>query len=433
MQIQGRPAVPRPRDVGLLQIFWPILLISSSAVFVGAMLVATDGLAGFYVDNYIDLVFDTPGFDYRLGVDGTESGNAVFGVYVQLRLLASAALLCVVVTGVVLRVLEACNPEAGVQSSRMVSAMISKPLALIILLLVFPAVWDMTTGIVDGASLWIVNPMYSWDDKRPCPAEWYDRPHLIIDRYNDSKYTRGYITYTDPGLYDPAPHMRQAEDVCRPDLRTNYLISQAVRGTEYDRYRTDDLFMHILVTDFGSEMLTNSFFAVAKAVVAINVIIMTMISLILTDVIAGVVIATLPVFASLTMVPRFSKISAIFLNAVPGLVMIPVLSAVLTVVGSSFVAGIPVHVAGDADLGLLYTWMAAVGVLLLISMTPVMVVFFIGSLTGQVSGIIPQAVMTVTFVTGMASGIRANISRTGTAGHGKNNGGDGGGVGIRSP
>ena len=395
----------RAKDAGLLPILGAVMAIGALGAFVGALLLVTDALAGFYLENYVDLAIDTPGFDYAMG-NGTESGNATFDVYSQMRLMATVALLCLIFVGVAVRVLEARNPESDIRSSRVISRMVARPLGLIILFLVFPMAWDLGTETISDVSTWIINPLYSFDEDRPCPAEWYSEKYLIVDEYNDSRYVDGNIKYGDGGrrfahlITDN--DVRNAEIVCRPDVRTNYLISQAIRGTSYEAYMPDDPFLFIFesISNFATEQFTNTFFLVAKAIVAAQLIITTMMALIMVDVFTGVVIAAMPLLAAIGMIPRFAKISDKFLETLPGLAFIPLLSAVVTVVGSSFVAGVPDQ---DTEGGVFYSWMAAVGVLFLIGMLPVMVVGLIGSIIQQATGVVRQGIAAGSFVAGVAS------------------------------
>ena len=60
------------------------------------MLIVTGFLADFYTENYLDVAVTTPGFDYEMK-DGIETGNATFGVYQQMRLMALVVLICVII------------------------------------------------------------------------------------------------------------------------------------------------------------------------------------------------------------------------------------------------------------------------------------------------------------------------------------------------
>ena len=390
----------RGRKAGILPLVLPILAIIAIPVFAGAMLITTIFLAGFYTENYLDLAVTTPGFDYEM-VDGVETGNATFDVYKQMRLMALIILMCVVITGVVLRVLETGYSESDIMSSSIVSTTVTKPIMLIILFFAFPMMWDVGTDLAENTALWIVNPIYSFDPDRPCPDAWYEDERIIIDTHNNSSYTRGGKVFYG---------IERAENVCKPELRSNYLISQAVRNTEYEEYRPPDAlsFMFRLITNFVIGNLVNMFFTIAKGVVAVNLVMSTILAMIMTDVVAGVAIAAMPLFAIMSMVPKYTKIAEQFLSALPALLILPILIAITIVVGSSFVANVNqqdvnfIQDPGVINIGRFYTWVSAIGVLFLASMLPVMIIGLIGKVVGEATNIIQQSTQAASFMTSMA-------------------------------
>ena len=231
----------RGRKAGIVPFVLPLLAMMAVPIFAGTMLIVTGFLADFYTENYFDLAVTTPGFDYKIK-DGVETGNATFGVYQQMRFMALMVLICIVIVGVVLRVFETGYSESDIMSSSIVSTTVTKPVMLIILFFAFPMMWDVGTDLAENTSIWIVNPTYSFDPDRPCPDEWYEDERIIIDTYNDSNYTRGGKVFYG---------IEKAEDVCRPELRSNYLINQAVRTTEYREYKPPDPLSYIFSHNNG--------------------------------------------------------------------------------------------------------------------------------------------------------------------------------------
>ena len=418
----------RGRKAGVVPIVLTILTIIAIPVFAGAMLITTMFLAGFYTENYLDLAVTTPGFDYEMK-DGIETGNATFGVYQQMRLLALIILICVIITGVVLRVLETGYSESDIMSSSIVSTTVTKPIMLIILFFAFPMMWDVGTDLAENTALWIVNPTYSFDPDRPCPDAWYEDTQIIIDTHNNSSYTvGGKVTHG----------IEKAEDVCKPELRSNYLINQAVRNTSYEEYRPPDplSFIFRIVTQFAIGNLINMFFMIAKGVVAVNLVMSTILAMIMTDVVAGVAIAAMPIFAILSMIPKYTKIAEQFLSVLPSLLLLPILIALTIVVGSSFVANVNqqdlnlIQDPGVLNMGIFYTWVSAIGVLFLASMLPVMIIGLIGKVVGEATNIIQQSSQAASFMASMA--VKAPIPGAGGSlssivGGGGSGGGDGGG------
>ena len=400
---------PRGRKAGILPFLMPILTIIAIPVFAGTMLIVTGFLADFYTENYLDVAVTTPGFDYEMK-DGIETGNATFGVYQQMRLMALVVLICVIIAGVVLRVLETGYSESDIMSSSIVSTTVTKPVMLIILFFVFPMMWDVGADLTEDVALWIVNPIYSFDPDRPCPDEWYEEPQTIIDTHNNSNYTRGGKVFYD---------IEKAEDVCKPELRSNYLISQAVQSTTYEEYRPPDPLSYIfrIIMDYATGLVIDMFFIIAKGVVAVNLVMSTMLAMIMTDVVAGVAIAAMPLFAIISMIPKYTKIAEQFLSVLPALLILPILIAITIVVGSSFVANVNqqdinfIQEPGVLDIGRFYTWVSAIGVLFLASMLPVMIIGLIGKVVGEATKIVQQATQAASLVTSM--GIKAPIPGAG--------------------
>ena len=427
----------RSRKAGILPFLLPILTIIAIPVFAGTMLVMTGFLAGFYTENYLDLAVTTPGFDYEI-IDGVETGNATFEVYKQMRFMALVVLICVVIVGVVLRVLETGYSESDIMSSSIVSATVTKPVMLIILFFVFPMMWDIGTDLAESVALWIINPIYSFDPDRPCPDEWYEEPQIIIDTHNNSNYTRGGKVFYD---------IEKAEDVCKPTLRSNYLIRQAVQSTTYEEYRPVDplSFIFRVIMDYAVGYIIDMFFIIAKGVVAVNLVMSTILAMIMTDVVAGVAIAAMPLFAIISMIPKYTKIAEQFLSVLPSLLILPILISIVIVVGSSFVSNVNqqdinfIEEPGVIDIGRFYTWVSAIGVLFLASMLPVMIIGLIGTVVGEATKIVQQASQAASFMTSMAvkapipgaggslSSIVGGKLGMGGGGDGDGGGGDGGG------
>ena len=143
----------------------------------------------------------------------------------------------------------------------------------------------------------------------------------------------------------------------------------------------------------------------------------TMLAMIMTDVVAGVAIAAMPLFAIISMIPKYTKIAEQFLSVLPALLILPILIAITIVVGSSFVANVNqqdinfIQEPGVLDIGRFYTWVSAIGVLFLASMLPVMIIGLIGKVVGEATKIVQQASQAASLVTSM--GIKAPIPGAG--------------------
>ena len=52
----------------------------------------------------------------------------------------------------------------------------------------FPPLWDAGADVMETTALWVLNPLYSFDDANPCPADWTEE--RIIEEYNKSDYKK---------------------------------------------------------------------------------------------------------------------------------------------------------------------------------------------------------------------------------------------------
>ena len=368
--------VERHRDAGVLPLLVPLMAASSVFVMGGAVYMASGVLAGVYSEGLLELATGTPKFDY--GIGGGESGNATFGVYAQMRLLSAAGLGCAVVLGAAARVLGGFDARA---SGRAASAMAARPLAVLVLLAAFPAAWDAASDMSEYASLWILNPSYTFESDAPCPPEWY-RTGSVLEEYDSSPYATG----------SHAGDAEIAGDVCRPGLRVDYLVSQAVVHTEYAP--GDALDLAAGVASGAEGLAADALFLMARAVAASVLVLGTMTALVITDVFAGVAIASLPLFAALSMVPRFSAVSGRFLESLPAILLLPVVTSGVIVAGSSFVAGASEGggTVPEAAPGVTYAWAAAVGTLYLVAILPVATVALVSGVVRHAAGAVREAV-----------------------------------------
>ena len=86
----------------------------------------------------------------------------------------------------IVRVLE--NESIGIVQRGMSNQIISNSLIFIVFLLAFPPLWDLGAEVMEDLATWILNPLYTFDEDRPCPDAWYEEEGRIIEEYNKSEY-----------------------------------------------------------------------------------------------------------------------------------------------------------------------------------------------------------------------------------------------------
>lgn len=349
------------------------------------VIIAVGGaLIQVWEDTFLEAVLTIPDFGIGPGLSGP--GNHMLEVYHQIGLMAFSVLAASMAAGIAFRV-------AGRHGAA--RRLISRPLMLCLVIVAFPYVWDIADWAVEDVSLWILNPLYSFDPGSPCPAGWGGEvPDDVWDR--NKKYIpqaeRGFVI---DGLF------ADKTAVCRPELRVHYLLQQSLGETEFE-IDVEDPFVLVLkvVEDMGYSLFVNMFMMLAKAVTAINMSMVAFVTYAIVDVLIAVSVCSMPMFAVLSMIPRIRSTADRFLTAIPALLMLPVLTSLSLVAGSSVVAAIPSQIE---DANVLYTWIAAVGVMFFTVGLPVMLVPMVGALTTQASQMVSSSVMAATTAAGFGA------------------------------
>lgn len=334
---------------GLVGVAAMLLFIS---VILAASAVLSDGFAGMLTHLGLGL----PGF----GTAG--SGNALYEIYDQLRWPAVAII--------------ACAASIYAALGRW-SAGIRRAAPLLILLFAFPHMWDYAADVSYVSGAWILNPAYSFDPQRPCPDAW------DADRVRREYMASPYRTGGDPDI------------VCMPELRVAYIVEQAAGTTSI---RTNDNMLELVAGTIPgglSETFVNVFGALAKAFTIINLTLAAAVAGVLLDMYAGLAAAAMPVWILACMVPRLDALSSKFLASMPALLLAPPLASLVVVMGSSALASSQ-H---DPPAGLLGLWVAAVAVLFLASMLPVVMVPVIRGIAQTATGVLASGVSGAASVT----------------------------------
>lgn len=396
-----------------------VMLLGGSIVMMLAVIGLAVNLTGFLDAVYMDLALTLPKFDYTVE-DGAEQGNETFDAFVQMRYVSAGILGSALAYAGVIRVMEI--DEMNLVQRGVSNAIISKSLMFVLFFLVFPAMWDTGAGIMEILAMWILNPAYSFDEEYPCPAEWYSNPDEILSKYNSSPYRTGPEINGSSGAYKP-------DFVCSPQHKIRYVFNQMLGQTEIEQARmryhdqTDTFGMLTQdIQNFASSAFVNIFLGLTKALITINVLAMAFIIGIMADVLIGTIIAALPLFLFLTLIPRTAPVANRFIDALPALFLLPILSATVIVVGAGFVAQIGTECGleygcspeEDASL-LLYVWISSIGVVFLAVSLPVMLVPILGQVSSMATQVVTGATQAAGIVTGMAvsggaSGISQGIS-----------------------
>ena len=454
-----------------------MMLIGAGVLAMFALIGLAISFSAVIDQTFMNLAFTTPDFDYRIGPNG-EEGNATFDVYAIMRTIAMALITVVLIYGGLARVLE--STEIGLVSQGTSNKLFSQSVIFILVIFVFPPAWDGLSDVGDDMSLWIVNPLYTFDDDRPCPDAFYADPNGLWWReFQSSPYIlyaeRNSLVDTSGGGGGRAPpvltdaNVDLMETLCRPELRVNYVFGQMLRNTEVNQLR-DEFGMPTLnateavdtswmdgqsfdIMAGATGTLTNLMLGLTKALVAIQVLILAILFGVMTDMLVHMVIAALPVFLVLSALPYCDRLFSRFLEAVPALLLIPMMSAIIISVGAAAIAEAPTSAAGSPytdpeeweegaggtteaePFDHVYTWITALGVVFFAITLPTIMVPWIGSSLHMAQSVVSSAVQSSSLIagsaaTGMASGaanaraggggigsiIRGGLMGAGTAG-----------------
>lgn len=391
-----------------------MMVIGGLVVFMLAVIGLAINMTGFLDSVYMDLALTLPKFDYSVQ-DGVESGNETFEAFVQMRYVAGGIMGVAIIWAGVARALEGTG--LGMVSPGTSNRIISRSLLFLLLFLAFPPLWDGGAEVMEGAALWVLNPHYTFDPQNPCPREWSDAD--IADAYAASPYRRG------PADAD----MSVARTVCEPQFKIRYVFGQMMGATELQdtkgAYLTPEDPFGALTADvqnFAESVLVNTFLGLTKALVTINVLLMAFIIGIMADLLVGMIIAALPVFLMLTLIPRAESVANRFLDSLPALLLLPLLSAVVISVGAGFVAQIDSCVqecgSGDLAAATIYAWVSSLGVVFFAVSLPVLMVPLLGQVTQVASRTVTGAIQTAGTVAGTGAagaiqGIRSGLHQPG--------------------
>ena len=437
-----------------------MMLIGGGVIMLFAIIGLAISFSAVIDQTFMNLAFTTPDFDYRLGPNG-EEGNATFDVYVIMRTIGAGLIAIVLIYGGLARVFE--SADMGMVNPGTSNRLFSKSVIFILVMFVFPPMWDGLSDVGDDMALWIVNPLYTFDDDRPCPDAFYaDREGLWRSEFMASPYITWAAketaapaatpsTAVSPGggniAIAPGGGDRRTSDMealCRPELRVNYVFGQMLRNTEVNQLR-DEFGMPTLnatetidtawmdgpsfdILSGATGTMTNLMLGLTKALVAIQVLILTILFGVMTDMLVHMVIAALPVFLVLSVLPYCDRLFTRFIEAVPALLLIPMMSAIIVSVGAAAIAEAPTSASGspytdpdewaatagggvaEADaLDHVYTWITALGVVFFAITLPTMMVPWIGSSLHMAQSVVSSAVQSSSLIagsaaTGMASG-----------------------------
>lgn len=334
------------------------IIILGIIVAIIAIVNATLAWSDVLETSFVGLITDMPAFDYDIK-DGVETGNENFELYIMIRSISFYVFLAAMFVAGISFVLEHVNwfpPETAVN-------IISKSVFYLIFFFLFPVLWDFVAVMVEESALWILNPEN--------PDEPTQRVGFVFERLGAIEVPEVSFDAIVAGIGDP-------------------------------------------VGVFEGFFL-NVFLAAFKAIVLIIFIFMVFIIGTIRMVFTAVLIIGLPVILGLSLVPWFYGIPKKLLEALSGLMVAPVIAALVIVAGSAYLVSIDDAAAngeaGSFEKGEIAQWFSALAVMALAVFIPVILVPILGSLVSSLTTITTGGVASGAMLTGMAGmgGIRGGF------------------------
>jgi len=186
--------------------------ILSLTAFTGAMALLISQIA----DNFVPVLTAMPSFEMQI-VNGEETGNSSFLIFSILREFSWVFFFFVFVGVGFLILLK----QTQLITNDVIKKMLVSAVFGMILLMAFPYVWDPISNGVEYFSIALLNPVYSFDRDSPCNVSSNPRSIQLMELNREI------------GEHSVALGMDMPlDDLCRPELRINYLFAKAMFGAD---------------------------------------------------------------------------------------------------------------------------------------------------------------------------------------------------------
>ena len=140
-----------------------------------------------------------------------------------------------------------------------------------------------------------------------------------------------------------------------------------------------------------------------KAIVSIQILILALMLGIMVDMLGSMIAAGLPVFLMLSLIPKVEDIANKMLDALPAILLLPVMSAIIIVVGAGSIVEAGDNSTGDEGfMGTVYTWITSVGVVFFAITLPTIMIPLLSTVSQMATQVVSSAVSTGTMVGGQA-------------------------------
>ena len=416
------PAIIPGADAGILI----ITTILSTLAYVGVMFVLISEIAV----GFVGIITDVPSFEFDI-VNGVETGNFSYLLH---SIFAEIALYFFIFVFLIFAILLLLK-QAELVTSDTLKNMIKSAGIGIIIIMIFPYLWDSISDISEMSALWVLNPLYSFDEDAPCISSKDPRAAQLADWQRTMKQN------SVPPLVQWDP-----KEECLPSLRPDYLFSKAIYGATIDLDFEDEAegdWWNIIdkLTAYTTVIAQGIFGIIFEGVTRATILffLASMSALVgsvrhlLTDVIA----IGLPILLVLRCLPfgGIEKMANTLLSVFVPLLFVPFFSALIITAGSASLLDQEIETvtisSGDTVINIASDrylfWMYSIATLSLAVMTPVMFVPMLGSVSSMMGKMVMTS--TMTGVMGATSAAQGMMQGGAAAFSGLAAGGAAGGIG----
>jgi len=385
-------------DAGILI----VTTIASVLAFSGVMMLLIKEIAA----GFVDIVTSVPNFEFQV-VNGVDSGNFTFLMFSIFRDISFYFFIFVFFLFGILLALK----QAQLVTSETLKNMIKSAFVGIIIIMIFPYIWDPISDVSEMSSVWMLNPLYSFDKDNPCIVSSDPRVAELV-KYQTLMKERSSVGGIVP----------DDSSICDPALRSNYLFAKAIFGASVNiDFKSEggqwwNVFDQInaYATTVAQGIFGVMFEGITKTAMLFFLATMSALVGSMRYLLTDVIVISLPILLALRSIPvlGIDKLAGVLLGVFVPLLFVPFFTALIITAGSTSLLEQEVDVTtveGTEDLNSLLSdrylfWVYAVATLSLAVMTPVMFVPMLSSVSSMVGKMVMTG--TMTGVMGAASAVQ---------------------------
>lgn len=300
-----------PRREGLIA--GPLLIITGIAALLGVAVVSLLFQKELSA-TFLFLFTSMPRFEAAVAADGTvEAGNALYDMYLNFRTISFFVMSVAVIVAGLSYGLESISA----MPPRTASKILGNGMLYLVVIMVFPHFWDIVADAVEWLSLWILSP----ED----PSRAHDTVASLLDYMSPGRYPEVDYARLFGGAGSALAEATFSSIVDFVTMREGDGALQAI-GEGYER----------TVTAFLTEVLLFFLKAIALLTMSLTAFLLGTVRYVLT----GLLAVAVPLVLALSLLPQFSRVTALMRDTLVALTIVPLFSALAVAAGVAVLAGL---------------------------------------------------------------------------------------------